>query len=62
MKKPFFKLIEDPYVTVVQDTENGLNLFHVCESGHGLRSSTKKLAQKVCDYLNTLPESEVKLL
>lgn len=56
-----FKLIDESYQTIVRDVEHGLNLFFVAESGHGLTSSSRKLAQRVVDFLNSLPENETLL-
>lgn len=42
----------------VEDTEHNSRLFFLATSGFGTNSTALKLAQKVCDYLNSLPPEE----
>lgn len=56
-----FALVDETYNVVVRDIEHGLNLFFLAEGGHGPTSSSRALAQRVVDFLNTLPPGETKL-
>jgi hypothetical protein len=51
----------DPYNTKIQDQEHGLNLAVLCESGFGLTTDARALGQRICDWLNSLPEEETLL-
>lgn len=54
-KEEKWQLVEDGYAgTFITDTINHLRLANLVESGFGLKSSTKDLGQKVCDYLNEI--------
>lgn len=57
-----FEVVHEQYQTVIQDTEQKVNFAFLAESGFGLGSSTVRLAQKVCDFLNSLPPEETNLL
>jgi len=62
MKPPRFEVVDETHETYIRDTENGLNFCVLCESGFGLKLSTRQLALKVARYLNSLPAEETNLL
>lgn len=62
MKPPRYEVVDETYTTFIRDTENGLNFCVLCESGFGLKSSTRALALKVARYLNSIPPEETNLL
>jgi len=57
-----YKLIDEPYNTIIRDTIANLNFLFVAESGHGMNTKTYNLAKKVVDFLNSLPEEDTKLM
>jgi len=56
---PRFELVEEPYQLYVRDVNNQLNLFVVAEGGMGVCSSSRRIAQRVVEFLNTLPPEDV---
>lgn len=58
---PKFQVIDEPYNVFIRDTENQLNFCHLCESGFGLNSKSRRLAEKIVEFLNSLPPEETKL-
>lgn len=53
-----FRLVAEPYRSVIRDVEHEMNFLFLAESGHGLCSDTVALAERVVDFLNSLPPEE----
>lgn len=51
----------DGHQEVIVDTEHQLNFLFIAETGFGLPSTNRKLAQRVVDFLNSLPPEETLL-
>lgn len=56
-----FELVDDGYQTIIRDNEHQLNFAFVAETGHGLPLPNRRLAQRVVDWLNSLPPDETLL-
>lgn len=52
---PKFQVIDEPYNVFIRDTENQLNFCHLCESGFGLNSKSRRLAEKNCRVSELTP-------
>lgn len=50
--KNIWQIIDERYDTFIRDTKNNINLCTLCPSGFGLNSSSRKVAQKICNFLN----------
>ena len=55
---PRFELVDEPYQLYVRDVNNQLNLFVVAESGMGVTSGARRLAERTVDFLNSLPPQD----
>jgi hypothetical protein len=49
-----FELVDEPYQCIIRDVENQLNFAFIAESGHGLHSHDRALAERVVQFLNRL--------
>lgn len=56
-----FELVDEGYNTIIRDVEKGLNFAFIAETGFGLPASSRRLAEKVVAYLNSLPREETLL-
>jgi hypothetical protein len=46
--------VDEPYQCIIRDVENQLNFAFIAESGHGLHSHDRALAERVVQFLNRL--------
>jgi hypothetical protein len=53
-----FEVIDENYNEIIRDVEHNTNLFFLAASGFGVNSTTRNLAKRVVDFLNSLPAEE----
>lgn len=61
MKK--FALIDEAEgQEMIRNIDEQMNVFFLASSGFGVRSSIRELAEKVVEFLNSLPDEETRIL
>jgi hypothetical protein len=58
MNEKRFCLVREEYRIIIRDVEHGLNFLFLAESGPGPTTDSIELAERVVEFLNSLPPEE----